>query len=206
MLLFLVLRRRKRFARTFGRRGRKRSADRARPSRARGARRSTRTASRSRRPSIAASSAPAASAQSAVVAGAAGVSRLEYVLQDGITSLYDMDHEYKLVKTISLPSTKDEVRGVTVAPSTHIMYVMHGGDGPINGSMFLAWIVQFLVPTLRVGDIVVLDNLGSHKSQLVRRAIRDAGAMGGPGRGSSPLVRRRRGEAPCSGHRPSTTS
>jgi len=49
-------------------------------------------------------------------------------------------------------------------------------DGPINGPIFLAWVVQFLVPTLRVGDIVVLDNLGSHKGQLVRRAIRDAGA------------------------------
>jgi transposase len=49
-------------------------------------------------------------------------------------------------------------------------------DGPINGPMFLAWVVQFLVPTLRPGDIVVLDNLGSHKGQLVRRAIRGAGA------------------------------
>ena len=34
----------------------------------------------------------------------------------------------------------------------------------------------FLVPTLRPGDIVVLDNLGSHKGLAVRRAIRDAGA------------------------------
>jgi transposase len=49
-------------------------------------------------------------------------------------------------------------------------------DGPINGAIFLAWVVQFLVPTLRVGDIVVLDNLGSHKTPLVRRAIKDAGA------------------------------
>jgi transposase len=49
-------------------------------------------------------------------------------------------------------------------------------DGPINGPAFFAWVVQFLVPTLRVGDIVVLDNLGSHKAQRVRRAIRDAGA------------------------------
>lgn len=49
-------------------------------------------------------------------------------------------------------------------------------DGPINGSIFLAWVVQFLVPTLRPGDIVVLDNLGSHKGQAVRRAIRQAGA------------------------------
>ena len=49
-------------------------------------------------------------------------------------------------------------------------------DGPINGAIFLAWVVQFLVPTLRPGDIVVLDNLGSHKGQAVRRAIRQAGA------------------------------
>ena len=49
-------------------------------------------------------------------------------------------------------------------------------DGPINGPMFLAWVTQFLVPTLRPGDIVVLDNLGSHTGQTVRRAIRDAGA------------------------------
>jgi transposase len=48
-------------------------------------------------------------------------------------------------------------------------------DGPINGPMFLAWVTQFLVPQLRPGDIVVLDNLGSHKGQAVRRAIRHAG-------------------------------
>ena len=49
-------------------------------------------------------------------------------------------------------------------------------DGPINGPAFLAWVTQFLVPTLHPGDIVVLDNLGSHKSRAVRRAIRHAGA------------------------------
>jgi len=49
-------------------------------------------------------------------------------------------------------------------------------DGPINGRSFLAWIEQCLVPALRSGDIVVLDNLGSHKSQAVRQAIRNAGA------------------------------
>jgi transposase len=49
-------------------------------------------------------------------------------------------------------------------------------DGPINGCLFLAWVTQFLVPTLRPGDVVVLDNLGSHKGVAVRRAIRDAGA------------------------------
>jgi len=49
-------------------------------------------------------------------------------------------------------------------------------DGPINGDWFLAWTEQVLIPTLREGDIVVLDNLGSHKSKAVRRAIRAARA------------------------------
>jgi transposase len=49
-------------------------------------------------------------------------------------------------------------------------------DGPINGQSFLAWVEQCLVPTLKPGDIVVLDNLGSHKSQAVRKAIRAVGA------------------------------
>ena len=49
-------------------------------------------------------------------------------------------------------------------------------DGPINGDSFRAYVEQFLVPTLRTGDIVVIDNLGSHKSKAVRRAIRAAGA------------------------------
>ena len=49
-------------------------------------------------------------------------------------------------------------------------------DGPINGRSFLAYVEQILVPALKPGDIVVMDNLGSHKSQAVRRAIRTAGA------------------------------
>lgn len=49
-------------------------------------------------------------------------------------------------------------------------------DGPINGCIFLAYVEQFLVPTLKPGDIVIMDNLGSHKSMAVRRAIRAAGA------------------------------
>ena len=49
-------------------------------------------------------------------------------------------------------------------------------DGPINAESFLAWVVQFLVPTLRPGDIVVMDNLSSHKDPAIRRAIRAAGA------------------------------
>lgn len=49
-------------------------------------------------------------------------------------------------------------------------------DGPINGALFLAWVEQFLVPTLSPGDVVVLDNLGSHKGKRVRAAIRAVGA------------------------------
>ena len=49
-------------------------------------------------------------------------------------------------------------------------------DGPINGESFLAYVEQFLVPTLKPGDIVVIDNLGSHKGKAVRQAIRTAGA------------------------------
>jgi transposase len=44
-------------------------------------------------------------------------------------------------------------------------------DWPINGTSFRAYIEQFLVPTLAVGDIVVMDNLGSHKSHAVRQLI-----------------------------------
>lgn len=49
-------------------------------------------------------------------------------------------------------------------------------DGPINGQSFLAYVEQFLIPTLKPGDIVILDNLGSHKGKAVRKAIRAAGA------------------------------
>ena len=49
-------------------------------------------------------------------------------------------------------------------------------DGPVNGDIFRTYVEQVLVPTLRPGDVVVMDNLGSHKSQAVRQAIRAAGA------------------------------
>ena len=49
-------------------------------------------------------------------------------------------------------------------------------DGPVNGRIFLAWVQQHLVPTLRQGDIVVLNNLSSHKVQGVRKAIEAMGA------------------------------
>jgi transposase len=49
-------------------------------------------------------------------------------------------------------------------------------DGPINGRLFTAYVEQFLAPTLSPGDIVIMDNLGSHKGLADRRAIRAAGA------------------------------
>jgi DDE superfamily endonuclease len=49
-------------------------------------------------------------------------------------------------------------------------------DGPINGVCFRAYVEQQLVPVLKPGDIVVMDNLGSHKSAAVRQLIRQAGA------------------------------
>jgi transposase len=49
-------------------------------------------------------------------------------------------------------------------------------DGPINGRAFQAYVDQVLVPELRPGDIVVMDNLGSHKGRSIRAAIEAVGA------------------------------
>ena len=49
-------------------------------------------------------------------------------------------------------------------------------DGAINGAIFLAWVKQQLAPTLRSGDIVVMDNLAAHKVAGVRQAIEAVGA------------------------------
>jgi transposase len=49
-------------------------------------------------------------------------------------------------------------------------------DGPINGEAFQLYIEKVLVPTLRPGDIVIMDNLGSHKGHAIRQAIRAVGA------------------------------
>jgi len=49
-------------------------------------------------------------------------------------------------------------------------------DGPINGELFTIYVEQVLTPTLAKGDIVILDNLGSHKGKAARDAIRAKGA------------------------------
>lgn len=67
--------------------------------------------------------------------------------------------------------------------STYIAGLRHDGviapaifDGAINGALFLAYVEQVLVPALRPGDTVVMDNLASHKVAGVRQAIEAAGA------------------------------
>jgi transposase len=49
-------------------------------------------------------------------------------------------------------------------------------DGPINAESFLLYVTQDLVPTLTAGDVVILDNLSSHKGYAVRKALRNIGA------------------------------
>ena len=61
-------------------------------------------------------------------------------------------------------------------------------DGAMNGTAFLAYVGQVLVPTLSPGDIVVMDNLPAHKSAGVRSAIEAAGASKPP---SAPIIERR---------------
>jgi transposase len=49
-------------------------------------------------------------------------------------------------------------------------------EGAMDGEMFLAWVIQGLVPTLQKGDVVIMDNLATHKVQGVCEAIEAAGA------------------------------
>ena len=49
-------------------------------------------------------------------------------------------------------------------------------DGPINGDWFEAYVAHVLVPELRPGDTVIMDNLSSHKREAVRKRMEAAGA------------------------------
>lgn len=49
-------------------------------------------------------------------------------------------------------------------------------DGPVNGDIFSTYVERVLAPTLKPDDVVIMDTLGSHKSQAIRHAIRKAGA------------------------------
>ena len=67
--------------------------------------------------------------------------------------------------------------------TTFVAALRHNGltapmltDGPMDGDVFLAYVTHFLCPTLRPGDIVILDNLSSHKVQGIEEAINAVGA------------------------------
>jgi len=49
-------------------------------------------------------------------------------------------------------------------------------DGAMHGVAFLAYVEQVLVPTLKPGDIIIMDNLPAHKPTAIRKAIERAGA------------------------------
>jgi hypothetical protein len=78
---------------------------------------------------------PALSARTTVVIAppTGAVQRLEYVFDDGLISVYDVDRGMTLAKTISLPQTRAGIRGATVSPATHMLFISYGGDGGGNG-------------------------------------------------------------------------
>ena len=80
------------------------------------------------------SSASMSSAASPGVSSSAASHHLEYVFNVGLVSVYDIDHEWKPVGTISLPQAVTGIRGVSVAPASHVMFVSYGGDGAGYGT------------------------------------------------------------------------
>jgi transposase len=54
--------------------------------------------------------------------------------------------------------------------------VLYRARRPINGELFTLYVEQVLAPTLAKGELVILDNLGSHKGKSARNAIRARGA------------------------------
>jgi DNA-binding beta-propeller fold protein YncE len=69
----------------------------------------------------------------APAAASAGVRHLEYVFPDEAMYVYDIDHGFKLVQHVSLPGVHG-VRGAVASPSTHMLYISHGGDAGGNGN------------------------------------------------------------------------
>jgi DNA-binding beta-propeller fold protein YncE len=63
-----------------------------------------------------------------------GAQHLEYVFNDGPVNVYDIDNGFRLVETFTIPGTSRGVRGVAVAPATHMMFISYGGDGGGNGN------------------------------------------------------------------------
>ena len=71
-------------------------------------------------------------------------------------------------------------------------------EGPIDGMSFRIYVEKVLLPTLRPGDIVVMDNLGSHRSKAVRQLIRSAGASCSSCQNTHPISTRSNRSLPSS--------
>jgi hypothetical protein len=71
-------------------------------------------------------------------------------------------------------------------------------DGPINGELFTLYVEKVLGPTLAKGDVVILDNLGSHKGQAARRAIRPPAPTSSSCRPTAPTSTRSSSSSPSS--------
>lgn len=84
-------------------------------------------------PASASAHAAAQPSPAAATAASSEVRHLEYVLQDKTISVYDIDHGFAAQAPIELPQLSDGVRGVTTAPTTHVLFIAHGGDGGGNG-------------------------------------------------------------------------
>jgi sugar lactone lactonase YvrE len=79
-------------------------------------------------------SAPVTSSTTPEVISSSGAHHLEYVLNDELISVYDMDRAWTPAGTISLPQAVAGIRGVMVSPSTHMMFISYGGDSVGNGT------------------------------------------------------------------------
>jgi len=79
-------------------------------------------------------SAPATSTATPVVTSSSGAHPLEYVFNDGLVSVYEIENGWKPAGTISLPQAVAGIRGVMVSPSTHRMFIAYGGDSGGNGT------------------------------------------------------------------------
>jgi hypothetical protein len=78
---------------------------------------------------IASSDAPLQTVAPAPLAASSEIRHYEYVCDDGTIYVYDMDRSHQLVRTISLPQTESGIRGVTVDPASHRLFISYGGDG-----------------------------------------------------------------------------
>jgi transposase len=87
-------------------------------------------------------------------------------------------HGHWLTTTFVAALRHDRIDAPCVPPhASRLAWGPRAFDGPINGDCFRAWTEQSLAPTLQPGDIVILDNLSSHKVASVRAAIEARGAQ-----------------------------